>query len=88
MWEKRSPALAWVSPSSDLPFGMTYRMNSRFLSQAALSVERLTVPDAFGEGGVDFGDVLVGDAPVGPRGVPIPYGEGVRVDASDLYLGL
>lgn len=40
MWEKSVSTLAWVSPSSDLPFGMTYRMNSWFLSHAALSVER------------------------------------------------
>ena len=35
MWEKSVSTLAWVSPSSDFPLGMTYLMNSWFLSHEA-----------------------------------------------------
>ena len=44
-------------------------------------VQGLAFDDAFGDDAVHRGDAFAGDAPVGPRGVPVPYGKGVGVDA-------
>ena len=44
-------------------------------------VQGLPSQDPFRDDGVHLRDRLVGDAFVHPWGVPVPYGEGVRVDA-------
>ena len=45
------------------------------------AVGGLPFQDPFRDDGVHLRDRLVGDAFVHPWGVPVPYGEGVRVDA-------